>query len=265
MPELETPSEGTVNVPLLNVFLLDFAATLLAVGSQPSRVLRSAKRIGATFGCDVDMLIMHKHLMMTIFSYNDTDQRRTSVRAIQPAPFSFDIILQLNILSWNAHDHHLSLEELWHRYTAIVNAPRYKDWLVRLLVACANAAFCRLFGGDAYAMLMVGLSTYVTFYLRQRLMHAKIDPRMIFMASAFVASGLVALALPHVPTATPAIALGTSVLFLIPGVPLINAINDIMEGFVLLGIARAVNAAILVICVALGLAATLLVTGGNVL
>ena len=60
---------------------------------------------------------------------------------------------------------------------------------------------------------------------------------------------------------TPETALGTSVLFLIPGVPLINSIFDLLEGHVLVGISRAVNALILIVCIALGLSATLLILG----
>ena len=61
------------------------------------------------------------------------------------------------------------------------------------------------------------------------------------------------------------VALGTSVLFLIPGVPLINSILDILEGHVLIGFSRAINAAILIICIALGLSMTLLILGKEVL
>ena len=64
---------------------------------------------------------------------------------------------------------------------------------------------------------------------------------------------------------TPQIALGASVLFLIPGVPLINSIIDLLEGYVLIGISRAVNALTLIICIALGLSATLLILGSYAL
>lgn len=255
-------TEAPVNE--LSDFLLDFTSTLLAVGSQPSRVVRSAQRIGESFGFDVDMLIMHKHVIMTLFSKENPDRRRTSVRIINPAAFNFDIILQLNVLSWNAHDFHVPLKDLRRRYTNITQAPRYSANAVLVLVSCANAAFCRLFGGDALSVVLVALATLLTFFLRQQMLKAHMDHRLVFMVVAFAASMIVAIGIGYVPTATPEVALATSVLFLIPGVPLINAINDIMEGFVIMGFARAVNAAILIICIALGLSATLLITGVSV-
>ncbi|MGL5561832.1 MAG: threonine/serine exporter family protein, partial [Tannerellaceae bacterium] len=53
----------------------------------------------------------------------------------------------------------------------------------------------------------------------------------------------------------------TSVLFLVPGVPLINSIMDILEGHVLAGISRMVNATILIICLSIGFLITLLMLG----
>ena len=64
---------------------------------------------------------------------------------------------------------------------------------------------------------------------------------------------------------TPDIAIGASVLYLIPGVPLINGIIDIIEGHVLAGTARLINALLLIVCIAFGMGITLLMMGGKLL
>ena len=56
------------------------------------------------------------------------------------------------------------------------------------------------------------------------------------------------------------VAVSTSVLFLIPGVHIINSVTDILDGHVMTGMARGVSAMILVICIAIGLYATLAIT-----
>ena len=63
-----------------------------------------------------------------------------------------------------------------------------------------------------------------------------------------------------ISTNTLNVAVSTSVLFLIPGVHIINSVTDILDGHVMTGIARAVSAMILVICIAIGLYATLSLT-----
>ena len=60
-------------------------------------------------------------------------------------------------------------------------------------------------------------------------------------------------------------ALATSVLFLVPGVPLINGVIDIVEGHILIGCSRLINALLLIICIAIGLSATLLMVKDGLL
>lgn len=64
---------------------------------------------------------------------------------------------------------------------------------------------------------------------------------------------------------TSEIALATSVLYLVPGVPLINGVIDIVEGHVLTGFARLTQAALLIVCIAIGLSFTLLLVKNSLL
>lgn len=84
----------------------------------------------------------------------------------------------------------------------------------------------------------------------------KFNHYIIFVVSAFIASLCASTALIFDTTSD--IALATSVLFLIPGVPLINGVIDIVEGYILTGFARLVNALMLIICIAIGLSFTLM-------
>ena len=99
-----------------------------------------------------------------------------------------------------------------------------------MLVTAANACFCRLFGGDVPAMGLVAAATFVGFFVRQEMSTRHANHMAIFLICSFIAS-------------------------------LINSIFDLLEGHVLVGISRAVNALILIVCIALGLSATLLILG----
>ena len=109
------------------------------------------------------------------------------------------------------------------------------------------------------------MATLTGFFVRQELTVRKVNHMLIFIVCSFVASLVAALGVYSDWGTTQDVALGTSVLFLIPGVPLINSILDILEGHVLIGFSRAINAAILIICIALGLSMTLLILGKDVL
>jgi uncharacterized membrane protein YjjP (DUF1212 family) len=54
-------------------------------------------------------------------------------------------------------------------------------------------------------------------------------------------------------------ALSTSVLFLIPGVPMINSFSDLIDGNILNGTTRGVNVLVIAFAIALGLMVSLLI------
>lgn len=64
---------------------------------------------------------------------------------------------------------------------------------------------------------------------------------------------------------TSEIALATSVLYLIPGVPLINGIIDIVEGETIIGCSRLISAFLLIICIAIGMSFTLMLVKNSLL
>jgi len=245
----------------LSSFLLEYATTLLGVGAPTSRVVRSVTRIAHSYGHGMNLAVFPKHIVMTVFSGKDKAISRTRVYEIKHLPFNFEVILRLNALSWKAGDNRLPLATLRARYESVIARPHMSRWLVLLLVACANASFCRLFGGDPRAMGMVFIATLAAFYIRQEMSRRHIDVRMVFLVCAFVASYIGSLDTQLGISSTPEVTLGASVLFLIPGIPLINAVHDTLEGFILMGIARAVNASILIACISMGLALTLLLQG----
>ena len=249
----------------LSNFLLDFATTLMGAGSHTSRVVRNVTRIADSFGYGVDMTIFQRNITMTIKRIDDYSIRRTYVRRIPAIPLNFRTISDLSSLSWEAYDHHLELSELQKRYSVIVTKPRLSSGLVLVLVSFANASFCRLFGGDWMAMVLVWVATFVGFLVRQELTKRHVNHMAVFVICSFIASLIAGLGFHYKWGSTEDIALGASVLFLIPGVPLINSILDILEGHVLVGWSRAINAFILIICIALGLSMTLLILGKEVL
>ena len=251
-------TNADTDIQELSNFLLDFATTLMGVGSHTSRVVRNVNRIAESFGYGVDITMTVKHA-------GDYSIRRTYVRRIPALALNFRTISDLSSLSWEAYDHDLPLDELKKRYAVITTQPRMSRWVVLILVAFANAAFCRLFGGDWIAMGLVWMATLTGFFVRQELTVRKVNHMLIFIVCSFVASLVAALGVYSDWGTTQDVALGTSVLFLIPGVPLINSILDILEGHVLIGFSRAINAAILIICIALGLSMTLLILGKEVL
>lgn len=248
----------------LSKFLSDYSTSLMAVGVQTSRIVRNSSRIAESFGFYCDMTIFQKTIIMTIRDA-DNSHSYSTVNKIKPLGLNFAINSSLSTLSWEAYDNHLSLDELKLRFQQIISKPRESKWLVLFLVACANASFCRLFSGDTTSMAIVFVATLVGFFIRTLLLERHWNHLSVFIISAFTASMIGSTGYLMHWGNTPDMALGTSVLYLIPGVPLINSIMDIIDGHVLAGISRFSNACLLIICIAIGLSITLLITGVSAL
>lgn len=235
-------------------FVADYAAHLMGCGIHTSRVIRNTKRIAESLNFDVKISVFQKSIIFTI-SNLETLQTYSEVIEIPALPISFKHNSELSGLSWEAVDRHLSFETIKEKYDQIIKAPRMNSWLLLLLVGFANASFCRLFKGDWTSVAIVFFATLAGFFVRTQLLKNKVNHYIVFIVSAFVASIFSAATLFF--DATSDVALATSVLFLIPGVPLINGVIDIIEGHTLTGISRLANAFLLIVCIAIGLSFTL--------
>lgn len=243
-------------------FISSYAACLLGSGVHTSRVIRNSTRIAESFGLTIHMTTFQKSMIITV-SNDDRSQLITEVVETPALPINFEYNSELSSLSWEAYDKHLSISDLWAKFNAVRNKPKMNQWLIVLLVGLANGAFCRLFNGDWVAVGFVILATVAGFSLRLQLHHHNINHFIQFTVSAFVSSFIASLSL-FVDT-TSDIAIATSVLYLIPGVPLINGVIDILEGHSLTGGSRLIQAFLLIICIAVGLSASLLIFQNNLL
>lgn len=243
-------------------FVAEYATYLLGSGVHTSRVIRNSQRIGTSQGVDIQLSSFQRSTILTVRD-EASGEAVTRVVRIPALPVSFERNSDLSALSWDALDEGLPLTEVRRRFRELIDKPRMDPVFVLLTVGLANASFCRLFGGDWTAVGIVFTATLVGFAARQRMQAHGVNHYLIFIISAFMASLCASVALRFDCTAE--IALATSPLFLVPGVPLINGVIDIVEGHILIGFSRLINALLLIICIAVGLAATLLMVKDSLL
>ena len=108
---------------------------------------------------------------------------------------------------------------------------------------------------------LVFIATLAGYYLKQVLCEQKTDMRIVFILCAFVSSVLGASdALFHLGQ-TPEIAIGTSVLYLVPGIPFLNSFSDMLAGHYICSFSRFMHAIILTCCLSLGLCGGMMMMG----
>lgn len=119
-------------------------------------------------------------------------------------------------------------------------SPSHPGWLVDVAVGVACASFGRLLGVDWTALGPVFLAATVGQWARRQLAARQMNVFITASFVAFIASALSGLGARLLGSLTVDTAMLASVLLLVPGVPLLNAQNDILEGHPTLGSARAV-------------------------
>lgn len=243
-------------------FLLEYANRLMGSGVHTSRVVRNTRRIGRSLDVEVKMSVFQRTMVVSVCD-PENHEVYNEVSVIPSFPISFELNAELSALSWEAYDNRLTLEALWEKYNHIISRPKMDPLCTLFLVGFANASFCALFGGDWTARCIVFSATLIGFYLKQVMQKKHINHYIVFVVSAFAASLVASSALTLDTTAEVAIA--TSVLYLVPGVPLLNGVIDIVEGHALTGCSRLIQALLLVLCIAVGLSCTLMLVRNSLL
>lgn len=231
---------------------------LLQHGAPSQIVEETVHRVGTGLGCDwLDVVVSMGSVTVTSSSHDDF---RTKTRRVVKIGVNMAIIEGINQLShdiWHGKVNRLSTRTTLER---ISTAPRYYGrWTTIVYVGLACAAFSRLFGGDIPTLIITFCASAVAMFVRQAMLKRYFNNFLVIFVTAFVAGTVASLASYVSPT--PENALASSVLLLIPGVPLINSAEDIIEGHFMTGIARGITGAIIALILALGLLLTMQLTG----
>lgn len=250
---LKTSDCDRLSAKELGVFLADYGARLLASGATCIRIDRNVGRMARAAGMTAEMTVMPRHIHLTVLD-PDSGEMLTSIAAVPATGINFTVNAELSRLSWEIADGKVSLRQAIDRYRAIVGGgSKSSRWAVTLLVAVANASFCRLFGGDLIAMVIVGVAALAGYYLKDKLLARKMDSRPVFIICSLVSAVIGSTDMLFSIGTTREIALSTSVLYLVPGIPLLNSFSDMLYRRYLCAFARFADAVILTCCLSIGL------------
>ncbi|MGB7340840.1 MAG: threonine/serine exporter family protein [Phototrophicaceae bacterium] len=236
---------------------------LLQNGADSQRVEETIHRLGTSLGCDwLDIVIMPDAI---IASTVNNEEFRTKVRRAPNQGVNMQLIAEISDISYRAASQELNRFTLRTELRRIDQMPRnYNRWLVVFGVGLACAAFSRLFGGDWFVFATTLVASSTAMFARQELHKRHFNSFLIVVATAFVAGTIASSAALLDLSPEPTIAIAASVLLLVPGVPLVNAAEDLLNGHILNGIVRGILGLLLVLSIALGLVLSFWLTGVSV-
>lgn len=225
---------------------------LLQNGAETARIEETVHRLGTGLGCDwMDILVSPNALVVTTTS---GEEFRTKVRRVVSFHVDMTVLSAVNRLSRRVRVGELDrfgvraeLERIAHL------SPHYNRWLVIVMVGLACAAFSRLFGGDWPTFAVTWLAAATATLVRQELNRRRFNPLLTTATTAFVAGLLAGSTAVFQFGNTPQHALAASVLLLVPGVPLINSAEDLIQGHIVIGLVRGFTGVLISLAIALGL------------
>ncbi len=238
--------------PCAEKMIAELAASLASAGATSSLLESSVRYLCARFGVSAEIIGFPKHVLLSVSGKKLSDHY-TITQKLLPNPLDFHRIILLHRLARETLEKMYPPEIFWNRFQEILQEKRLSPNLVLVLTGLANASFCKLFNGDWISMGIVFVATVSGFYLKNAL-HGRfqIDLRLATIFSAFVSTVLGCAGYAFQLGGTPDVALATSVLYLVPGIPYINALSDLLNGAFLSCIRHAFNATILTVCLSIG-------------
>lgn len=248
---------GHVDPEKVAVFFASYASVMLGCGATAERIHRNLARMAKSIDAVLSVIVLPNHVQVSLTD-TATGHVCTHSSAIAHIPVSYKINTLLSNLSWKVAEERLSIRDAMRAFGRLIRTRPYDQWKIIWLVVVANASFCRLFGGDLFAMGIVSVATLAGYALKILLLRAKVDMKAVCLICSFISAVIAcqgcSLAISH----TPDIALGTCVLYLIPGIPYINSVSDMLANHCLCAISRFCYAALLTACIALGLTGAML-------
>jgi uncharacterized membrane protein YjjP (DUF1212 family) len=230
---------------------LQLGRILLLNGSDTEQVQTSMARFAAGFGVETNLLVSYEAVLVTVIAGGDI---RTKVGHRLPGTgVGMSAIEAINRLVDDADGKRLRLDEVQAALDTIEHQPPlYPRWVVVAGLGVTAASLSRLFGGDGLACLAAGLAGTIGTWVRLELGRRHVNPVLAAFVVALVSGIVGGVIIAFGTSATPALSLVAPAMILVPGVPLINGILDMMRNHVTVGLSRLGFAALVVLAIALG-------------
>lgn len=242
----------------LGMLLLKCATMMQAGGANTSRIRNSIDRIANQFHVSADLFITHQAVSITLA---DADEAHvfSAVKRNKHPGVNFRVVSGISRMSWKIHAKAWPLQDIQNELDRLEKLPHIAPPIVISMVGLSGAAFCGLSDGNPLAMLVAFVATALGQFIRYETTRRRINPYFCIFFAALGATFLSGLANKLFPAQGFETAFITSVLFLIPGVPLFNAFTDLLEGNILNGCLRSVNGLIMSFMIALGFLCSLFI------
>ena len=240
----------------LGPLLLDIGIAMLRSGASSGKIRMTLLAIARAYHYEPHIDLTGKSISLNLHS-SENISVFNEIRSADGHGINFRIIAGIGRLIKNLNIDPLPLQRLKIEVDQILKSSHYPRYLVLLMVSVAGAAFCFTLGGSAIQMAIAFAATFFGLFIKQELTKRRANSYLCTYIAAVAATSFIGLFYKLGLSGQLEQALTTSVLFLVPGVPLINSFTDLLEGEILNGLEKSGNAIIHALAIAAGMATVL--------
>lgn len=237
--------------------LLRTGQLLVESAADTNRIMRNMKRTAAFLGLPEEHLHIYVQFNMLMVNLSDNEHSFTKFQRCDKHGINMTTISLISKLSWKAIREDYSIERYAEELEAIASRPRnYTPVQVAIGTGFACGGFCIQFGCDWTAFFYASFAAAIGMYLRGLMLRKGLNNYMGIAVAAFI-STVIAWATTYLPsswTDTPLHPLLACALFIVPGVPLINFVDDMLDNYIQVGLTRAINTFLMIVAMSFGIA-----------
>lgn len=229
---------------------------LLEAGADTQRVEETVQRIGTALGAAA----MEVYVTPTgiIASALSGPEHRTRIVRVRTSSVDLSRVDAINRLSRRVAQDGMMVDEVDAALQVIATQPRrYNRTITVAMTALACACLSLVFGGGGREFVAVFAAAALALLVRQAMTTRGAGLLLQVPPAAFASTLVVVVGGQLLGVDRFAIAVPAAVLHLVPGVPLITALNDLLGNFLVSGVTRAAQAALIVIEIGVGVALAL--------
>lgn len=244
MEQLEQPYEKIGR----KIELLLFTGRLLMEnGANSNQIIRDITRAAAFMGIPAASINIHITYSTLMVNINDGDRSHISFHKSMKHGADMTVLSAVSKLAWQALEGNYSLDDYegeLRRIEAI--APHYPLWLQILSAGIACSGFCLLFGGDMWDALFTVISAALGFWVRELCIRSQFNIYMSIALAAFTATATAYGTHFFSQSPIPWYPMISGMLFIVPGIPLINAVDDLLNNYIVAGWSRTIHTVLIV-------------------
>ena len=242
---------------------LQVGRLLLENGAETAHVQESMVRFAAAFGCEAHLLVTYEALLLTVVA---GEQFRTKVGSRVPAMnVNMAEVAAVNRLVGEVENGQRNLAEARAEMKDIERRPPvYGRWAIVVALGLTAASLARLFGGDWPTFGIAWLAGSAGTWLRQELGRRGFNLFFVPFAAALMSGVIGGAAVLLGVSRTPALCLVAPGMIIVPGVPLVNGVQDMIKNHMTPGLARLGLGSLITLSIAIGLFIATVVTGAKI-